>query len=284
MKIAALLTCYNRKEKTLACLKNLKDQVDLPAPIEVFLVADGCTDGTVEAVADEYPTVTLLVGDGSLFWNRGMHLAFNAAINKGFDYYIWINDDTMIDVDAVTRLLQCAADVKRQDGLGIVVGSILDPTTRGLTYGGVSRPIFWKRTHFKRVQPDPKRPLPCETMNGNLVLIPAEVVAAIGNLDMAFPHSMGDFDYGLRAKQQGFSVWVAPGHHGFCSRNLVKGSFEDRALPLHVRWKAITSIKGLPAKAWAHFVRRHAQPFWPIFWLWPYARVVLSALRRTVRS
>ena len=35
--------------------------------------------------------------------------------------------------------------------------------------------------------------------------------ARVGNIDPAFVQQMGDFDYGLRARQAGCSVWVAPG-------------------------------------------------------------------------
>lgn len=159
----------------------------------------------MDAVKNEFPDTTVLQGDGSLFC--GMHLAFATAIGRSFDYYLWVNDDTMISDDAVSRLLSCAENLKNT---GIIVGSIFDPVTGALTYGGVSRPIGWKRTHFERVAPRVSDALTCETMNGNLVLIPSCIVVSIGNVDEKFPHSMGDYDYGLRARESGYSVWVAP--------------------------------------------------------------------------
>lgn len=54
MKIAVLLTCFNRKEKTLACLAGLyesqkvyNERNSTPIEMEVFLTDDGCTDGTL---------------------------------------------------------------------------------------------------------------------------------------------------------------------------------------------------------------------------------------------
>lgn len=74
--IAALLTVYNRKEKTLACLRELFAQ-NIPDNyiLNVYLTDDGCTDGTPEAIAIEFPSVHIIKGDGSLFWNRGMYAA-----------------------------------------------------------------------------------------------------------------------------------------------------------------------------------------------------------------
>ena len=53
MQIAVLLTCYNRKDKTLRCLKSLSDTFLLSGvdhKVDVYLTDDGCTDGTFNAV------------------------------------------------------------------------------------------------------------------------------------------------------------------------------------------------------------------------------------------
>ena len=68
-KIAILITVHNRKEKTLACLKNLyAQQLPNAVEIEVYLTDDSCTDGTVEAIRIHYPQTNIIKGDGNLFW------------------------------------------------------------------------------------------------------------------------------------------------------------------------------------------------------------------------
>ena len=56
-------------------------------------------------------------------------------------------------------------------------------------------------------------------MSGNATLISREVVRRVGNIDPAFVQLMGDFDYGLRARAAGCSVWIAPGTVGTCASN-----------------------------------------------------------------
>ena len=75
MKVIALATCHNRREKTLRALASLREQV-LPdgTALQVCLVDDGSTDGTGAAVAEQFPEVKLLQGDGQLFWAGGMRL------------------------------------------------------------------------------------------------------------------------------------------------------------------------------------------------------------------
>ena len=78
-KVLGLMTCFNRKEKTIRALNNL---IQGNSEIEMsFIVADdGSTDGTSEALG-EIPNVTVLKGNGSLFYSGGMRLAIEEAKN-----------------------------------------------------------------------------------------------------------------------------------------------------------------------------------------------------------
>lgn len=281
MKIAILITCYNRKEKTLACLEALlKNSLPKEYSLEVFLVDDGSTDGTEKAVHERYPQVNIIRGNGSLYWNGGMRVAFAAALEKFFDYYLWLNDDTLLYPTAVATLIKTSRDLQANQGRSvIVVGSTQDESDGRLTYGGVVRPRKWKATTFTLVVPRDV-PVKCETMNGNCVLIPREIAEVVGNMEPKFAHAMGDQDYGLRARYAGFSVWVMAGFAGKCSRNAAIGSFNDASLPVSVRLRKMMQPKGLPPSSWRIFTQRHAGIFWPAFWLWPYAKVMLKGLAK----
>ena len=130
--IAIIMTCHNRVNKTLECLGALhKQDINPSIHIETFLVDDGSTDDTQEKVLNNYPEVKILVGDGTLFWNRGMHLAFSEALKKSFDYYLWINDDTILYPHALLTLLTTHGDVTKNNYIpSIVVGSTQDSKTK----------------------------------------------------------------------------------------------------------------------------------------------------------
>src|SRR3954466_15183881 len=89
MRISALITCHNRREKTVACLEALYKNSLPTALLTVVLVDDGSTDGTSEAVAEQFPDVIIHRGDGSLFWNKGMHIAHTIAEKLDPDFYLW---------------------------------------------------------------------------------------------------------------------------------------------------------------------------------------------------
>ena len=74
-------------QETLACLRSLGAQQVPGVALDVFVLDDASSDGTSEAVAEQFPEVTVLHGDGELYWNGGMRRAFAAAIAVGdFDY------------------------------------------------------------------------------------------------------------------------------------------------------------------------------------------------------
>lgn len=266
--IAVMLACYNRREKTLACLKRLKQQ-KLPEGYryEIILVDDGSTDGTSDAVISQYPNVLVIRGTGGLYWNQGMRLAWKtASAKRDYDFYLLLNDDTELYDDAISRLLETESNLRANHGkAAIVVGSTIDPADGHHTYGGVTRIKNYIGIRFSLVEPG-NTPLPCDTFNANCVLIPREVVSDVGILSDKFTHAMGDTDYGLRAKEKKHNCWVLPGYVGTCSNNSAKNTWLDPGLTLAERKKLLHNPKGRPPEEWLYFVKRHAGLLWVLAW------------------
>jgi GT2 family glycosyltransferase len=275
--VGVLITCHNRRELTLRCLRSLFEQRGSEAAFSVFLVDDGSTDGTSEAVAEEFPAVTIISGNGQLYWSGGMRLAFDAATHRELHFHLWLNDDVVLADNAVDRLLSTYDEMRRANASPIiVVGAMQDPTTGTTTYSGWRRGPFWWPFRFEQMEPGPL-PRLCDTMNGNVVLVSREAFEKIGGIDRAFVHSIGDFDYGLRLSRMHGQVWLAPDYVGTCRRDEAPGA--DGAVGNSIdRLRNIASIKILPPGPWLAFVRHHGGPLWPIFWVGPYARAVLAPL------
>lgn len=248
-KIAVLLTVHNRKKHTLACLKGLYDQILSDCyVVDVFLVDDGSSDGTSDAVEKLFPQVIIVKGTGDLYWNQGMRLAWNmAALSKEYDYYLWLNDDTLLKSGALMQLIELSI---LYDDKAIVIGStssFLYPDL--LTYGG------WN-TKGEMIKPA-NVPQECDYFNGNIVLVPKYVFQTIGMLDKRFRHALGDFDYGMRAHKHRIKNILAPGFIGQCNAH---DSFPVWCNPQkHIceRWKAFRTPLGHHPEEFFIFKKRH---------------------------
>ncbi|UAB84824.1 glycosyltransferase family 2 protein [Zunongwangia sp. SCSIO 43204] len=233
--IAVLLTVFNRKKKTLECLRKLYDQrIPEAYSLEVYMVDDGSSDGTSNAVALEFPKVNVIRGNGDLFWNRGMHKAWIEAMNKkNYDFYLWLNDDTFIFEGALETII---LDSKNKDDRSIICGTTQSLSGSKLSYGG-------RNENGELIRPSNVLK-ECKYMNGNFVLIPKFVNDLVGTIDPVFRHSIGDLDYGLRAQKKGVQVFVASKVIGACDnhQSLPKWCLID--IPLKRRLKSLYSPLG----------------------------------------
>jgi GT2 family glycosyltransferase len=118
-------------------------------------------------------------------------------------------------------------------------------------------------------------------MNGTCTLVPHKIAEALGNLDGHFRHSLGDLDYGFRARSAGFHVYLAPGYLASCAGNPQSGTWLDTQLPFGVRWRHLTSPKGAPFPAWSLYCRRHLGPLWPLYAVSPYIKTLVTSLIRS---
>ena len=275
-RVAALLASHNRRELTVASIASLHQQPVTGAAVDVVLLDAASPDGTADAVESRFDNVTVLRGDADLFWARGMHAAFRHAVANGpYDFYLWLNDDTLLDAGAIEHLFTTHEQLRRDHSEpAIVVGATRDPDTGETTYGGIRRSPAGSPLRFEPAPPYVDRPRAVDTMNGNCVLIPQAVVERIGIIDPQYFHSLADFDYGLRAQEAGCGVWVAPGTIGTCKANTLPASRAQRLRSV------LKGPQRLRFHEWYTFARRWGGRWWPALVPAPYVSHARAALSR----
>jgi GT2 family glycosyltransferase len=255
IQIAVLMACHNRKEKTIACLASLFSQVGRNEiyKIRVFLVDDDSTDGTGDAVIQQFPMVNVVKGNGELYWNRGMHTAWERAISvsTNFEHFFWLNDDTNIYPNAILTLLAAADET---DNKAIICGCIESPFDKGkLTYGGGTL----NRSTSVLNEPSEKV-IQCDVIHGNCVLVPNYVFDKVGNLDWKFTHAIGDHDYSLRARRLGIRSFITGEFVASCEKNESLPKWLSSKLSLTTRIKNLYSpLSYSPPNEFFIYERRH---------------------------
>lgn len=280
-RIAVLMTCHNRIATTLKCLDAIRAQTKPDnLHLQIYLVDDGCTDGTGDAVAEAHPDTTILSGDGSLYWCGGMRFAWAEAMKEDYDYYLWLNDDTHLYPETIGKMVATSELLSEAGGSAVILaGATCEPTKDVCTYSAANLNGFLTRHAFVKVNPT-ERPQKCDTINGNCVLVPREVLARVGNFSTVFTHSIGDFDYGLRAGKLGIQSWLLDGYAGECASKPMKGRWLDPELSMQERLKVMTAPTGFtPVREWMVFTWRHAGWAWPVCWLRTWIRAAFPRLR-----
>ena len=217
--IAVLLTCFNRKEKTLKALHKLilaYNSVSEQFTLKIFLTDDGSTDGTGDAVKEKYPEAIILPGNGNLYWAGGMRNSWREALKEDFDGYLLLNDDTDVFTNVFKELLETHKYCQKQYGKGgIYLGSTYDEKTKKISYGGAKLTNkFTFKYHFLKPNGHFQN---CELGNANIMLVTNEVVKEIGILSEGYIHGVADYDYTLKAINKNIPVLTTPEYSGTCT-------------------------------------------------------------------
>lgn len=260
--IAVLITCHNRKAKTLACLDalynaNLPDNLE----IDVFLVDDGSTDGTYEAIKSMFSDVNLIKGSGNLFWAGGMRLAWETALkNHDFNYFLLLNDDVILFPDYFSNI-QLIINTPNSDN-SLYSAATIDQETNEITYGALKVKRKYPFPKYEKLYPNGQLQ-ECDMTNANILLVSCKITKTIGILDSRYTHGIADYDYSLRARKAGFSAYLLPKVHGFCSDDH-GNNWAPSSHSIKQRIQYLKSPKGLAYKEYLFYIKRHFPLYLPI--------------------
>lgn len=244
-KILAIFTCYNRRELTERSIHTLAQNQNVT--FDFVAVDDASTDGTPEMLKNQECRVDVVSGDGSLFWNGGMHKAISYVKenHSDYEYYMLMNDDTKFFPGIFDEMLPSL----RHDQ--VIVGAICGDHGE-LSYGGIK---YTKGIKYDKLGPE-AADVNCSTFNANCAIIPHEIFMQVG-IDPFYKHSIGDFDYGLQISRLGYEIHIFHKYAGQCNDNSLLKTWQDPMLPRMERIRLKESRKGLPFDDWFHYIHKN---------------------------
>ena len=272
MKITVILTCYNRKEKTLAAIKSLSSG-NPNQNLRFIVVDDNSSDGTVEDVMALGLNIEIIRGTGDLFWSGGMRKGIGCFLDnpEGSDYMLLINDDVEFYSDILTGMIE--RSIVNNDA--IVVGATCDGNG-DFSYGALTIINNRGNNSFGVPQKPSSENISCDTFNCNCVLVKTDVAQKLGNFDAMYKHSLADWDYGLSASRSGIKILSTENYIGVCNKNSIKGTWRDRSLSRIERIRAKESVKGAPTKQWFYYLKKNFGMRTAIIYsITPYIRILI---------
>lgn len=105
MKQIGIVICnYNKKDDVLACIQSVLESKF--QDYDIYVVDNASVDGSAEAISNTYgEQVTLLVNQENLGGSGGFNTGLRAAFQKGYPYLMCVDNDALLDENAVGNLL-----------------------------------------------------------------------------------------------------------------------------------------------------------------------------------
>jgi GT2 family glycosyltransferase len=248
-----IIASFNRPRMTGACIAQVMTEIDRnPSMRASVILIDASTNEETKKNCLPIERLIFRSVAPNRYWSQCMRLGMQMAIEHSPDYIVWLNDDCLLDEGFLARALTEATETPQT----ILVGRFQDSKSSEATYGGLKRRSKRHPLNFSLREKHEYNDL-CDTMNGNLVFIPRIAYERIGVIPRVYRHSLGDYDYGLRARGKGIQIKEISGDFvGRCDRNLREQTWVDESLSTRERIALMTNPKGLPILPWVYFCLR----------------------------
>lgn len=223
-KICIIIVNWNRKNDTLACLTSLKKIARGQNTVEIVVVDNDSSDGSVEEVTKKFPEVTVLPSKTNDGFTGGNNRGMRYAYEQGADFVWLLNNDTMVHTNVLLGLLAAFKD----NTVGLAGSKIYfapgcefhhdrykaSESGRVIWYAGGL--VDWANMYASHRGVDEvdvgqyDQPIDTSFVTGCSMMIARGVIEAVGYLDDKFFLYLEDFDYSLRVKRAGFRVMYCP--------------------------------------------------------------------------
>lgn len=210
-KVFIIVLNFNGKDQTLTCLKSLQKLQIANYKLQIVVVDNGSTDGSVEEIEKRYEDLStgkagikILRNEENLGFAGGNNVGIKYALEKGADYIIVLNNDTVVPENFLD-ILNNDADI---------VGPVIKFKRDGrwiYDYGGylnwwIGRPKHYELPHYTRHS----TPYTIHYLSGCCLAIKRSVFEKIGLFDEKYFLYFEDLDFCLRAQKAGFKIALDP--------------------------------------------------------------------------
>ena len=231
MDLSVIIVSWNTKGLLLQCLTSIYGRIGEQG-VEVFVVDNGSTDGSREAVQEKFPNVKLIQNEKNL----GFAIANNKALrlSKG-KYLLLLNPDTQVKEGAVEALISfmeihpdvgiAGAQLLNSDGSKQNSIANFPSLATELLNKSFLRRLFPKR--FPGKEREHPNPIEVDSVIGACMMVKRDAMEQVGLLDEDYFLFLEETDWCLRMKKVGWRIYHVPQaeivHFQGKTANLVRG-------------------------------------------------------------
>ena len=246
-KVTAVILSYNHYQDTKECLESVlsSDYQNF----DVVLTDNGSSDDTPQEARLAFPSVHIIELERNLGVPAGYNVGFRYALEKGADYILMLNNDTVVAPEMLSELIKVAKD---DQNAGIIMPKVL--------YYGSQENVWSSGGRYRSIPPailmTDKREAAQNTTRlieyapSCGLLIHRKAFQLAGLFDPGYFFLYDDWDFSERVRAHGLNIWYAANAQMWHKvSTTIKGSYSS------LYWQTFgASI--------ARFYRRHGRPVW----------------------
>jgi GT2 family glycosyltransferase len=211
-KIAVVLLNWNSTHHTINCLKSF-EKVKSKHDIELVIFDNASSDENITSITRKFPKVNLLRSTKNLGFTGGNNEATRLIRDAGFDYFLFLNNDTFVSEDFIDRLVAVCQD----HSPSVVQPLICFADQRDVIWnagGKLNRLTGQAKTiSYKEKLASVRRDNPYEIdwFTGCCVLVPDEIIRKENFFKEDYFAYFEDVETSLRLKDSGVKILIDPG-------------------------------------------------------------------------
>jgi len=214
-RVCITILGYNNIHDTLDCLESISQLEGGQFP--VLFIDNGSEDNSSDIVKKHFPSVNVLRLSSNLGFSGGTNEGLGWVCGQGYEFCLILNNDVILDQAMVNEMLSVADN---HESCAVVMPRIIFIPPKVKTRG--SRKNIWSDGGYYRKLPptiklkDNRRninfevPRTIEFAPGCALLIRCEVFEKVGSFDERFFLFYEDWDFSMRVRKAGLSIWCAP--------------------------------------------------------------------------
>jgi len=214
MDLSIIIVNWNTKNLLCQCIDSLTQTLK-KIDTEVFVVDNGSTDGSVEAVREKFPGVRLIENSDNMGFARANNQAL--PVSKG-RYLLLLNPDTQVKDEAIERMLffmdahpeAGVAGAQLLNADGSKQNSIANFPSLATELLNKSLLRWFFPDKFPGKETDYPGPVEVDSVIGACMVVRREAVGQVGLLDEEYFLFLEETDWCYRIKKAGWKIYHIP--------------------------------------------------------------------------
>jgi hypothetical protein len=224
-KVFIIILNWNNWSDTLECLKSFQNN-DYPN-YQVVIIDNGSDE---KPTPPSDPQVKLIYNQENLGFAGGNNVGIRYALEKGADYVLLLNNDTIVSQDFLSKLVKVAESDKKFGLLGPKIYFADEPQKIWFAGGEVNwlynKGVMRGYDEIDKGQYDLPQIQETGYITGCCLLIKKEAIEKIGLMPEDYFLYYEDTDWSLKAQRAGYDCIFVPAARIWhkCSKSSVEGS------------------------------------------------------------